>query len=69
MRNRILSGAPEPQDYRNASFILSAAKLGQCPADVGVEVAALTFDTRSGPLIVVRAAGGYEMDFPGDPPR
>jgi len=27
------------QDYRNATFILSAAKLGQCPADVGVEVA------------------------------
>ncbi|MBP6381337.1 MAG: YihA family ribosome biogenesis GTP-binding protein [Pseudomonadales bacterium] len=35
----MLSGAPEPQDYRNATFILSAAKLGQCPADVGVEVA------------------------------
>jgi len=34
-----LSSAPEPQDYRNATFILSAAKLGQCPADVGVEVA------------------------------
>ncbi len=34
-----MSGAPEPQDYRNATFILSAAKLGQCPADVGVEVA------------------------------
>ncbi|MBP6479512.1 MAG: YihA family ribosome biogenesis GTP-binding protein [Pseudomonadales bacterium] len=35
----MLSSAPEPQDYRNATFILSAAKLGQCPADVGVEVA------------------------------
>ncbi len=34
-----MSGAPEHQDYRNASFILSAAKLGQCPADAGVEVA------------------------------
>lgn len=34
-----MSSAPEPQDYRNATFILSAAKLGQCPADVGVEVA------------------------------
>jgi len=34
-----LSSAPEPQDYRTATFILSAAKLGQCPADVGVEVA------------------------------
>ena len=34
-----MSSAPEPQDYRNATFILSVAKLGQCPADVGVEVA------------------------------
>ena len=34
-----MSSAPEPQDYRTATFILSAAKLGQCPADVGVEVA------------------------------
>ena len=34
-----MSSAPEHQDYRNATFILSAAKLGQCPADVGVEVA------------------------------
>ena len=34
-----MSSAPEPQDYRNATFILSAAKLGQCPADVGVVVA------------------------------
>jgi GTP-binding protein len=34
-----LSSAPVAQDYRNATFILSAAKLGQCPADVGVEVA------------------------------
>ena len=34
-----MSSAPVAQDYRNATFILSAAKLGQCPADVGVEVA------------------------------
>ena len=34
-----MSGAPEHQDYRKASFILSAAKLGQCPTDTGVEVA------------------------------
>ena len=34
-----MPSAPEHQDYRNATFILSAAKLGQCPADVGVEVA------------------------------
>ncbi|WP_374275655.1 PhzF family phenazine biosynthesis protein [Brevundimonas sp.] len=30
---------------------------------------ALTFDTRSGPLIVRCGDGGYEMDFPADPPR
>ena len=38
-------------------------------AELGIEAASLTFDTRSGPLIVSRAAGGYEMDFPADPPR
>ncbi|HWQ87475.1 PhzF family phenazine biosynthesis protein [Brevundimonas sp.] len=38
-------------------------------AEAGLEAAALTFDTRSGPLIVRRAASGYEMDFPADPPR
>ncbi|KQY71042.1 MULTISPECIES: PhzF family phenazine biosynthesis protein [unclassified Brevundimonas] len=38
-------------------------------AETGLEAAALTFDTRSGPLIVRRAASGYEMDFPADPPR
>ncbi|HYC75268.1 PhzF family phenazine biosynthesis protein [Brevundimonas sp.] len=30
---------------------------------------ALTFDSRSGPLIVRRAIDGYEMDFPANPPR
>jgi len=30
---------------------------------------ALTFDTRSGPLIVRRAGEGYEMDFPANMPR
>jgi PhzF family phenazine biosynthesis protein len=29
----------------------------------------VAFDTRSGPLSVRRAASGYEMDFPADPPR
>jgi len=29
----------------------------------------VTFDTRSGPLIVARSGDGYEMDFPADPPR
>lgn len=37
--------------------------------ELGVDAEALTFDTRSGPLVVRRAAGGYEMDFPADPPR
>lgn len=38
-------------------------------AEMGLKAASLTFDTRSGPLIVTRAAEGYEMDFPADPPR
>ena len=37
--------------------------------ELGLDAASLTFDTRSGPLIVTRAADGYEMDFPADPPR
>ena len=38
-------------------------------AELGMEAEALTFDTRSGPLVVRRAGDGYEMDFPADPPR
>ena len=38
-------------------------------AELGVEAARLTFDTKSGPLMVERGAGGYEMDFPADMPR
>lgn len=38
-------------------------------AELGLTAGALTFDTRSGPLIVRATAGGYEMDFPSDPPR
>lgn len=38
-------------------------------AETGLKVDALTFDTRSGPLIVRRGPSGYEMDFPADPPR
>ncbi len=34
-----------------------------------MDTAIVTFDTHSGPLTVARAAGGYEMDFPADPPR
>ncbi|WP_420480170.1 PhzF family phenazine biosynthesis protein [Brevundimonas sp. FT23028] len=37
--------------------------------EVGLDVPAVTFDTRSGPLIVRATDGGYEMDFPADPPR
>ncbi len=37
--------------------------------ELGLEAATLTFDTRSGPLMVGRGAEGYEMDFPADPPR
>ncbi|WP_332638686.1 PhzF family phenazine biosynthesis protein [Brevundimonas sp.] len=38
-------------------------------AELGLEAGAVTFDSRSGPLIVSRTAPGYEMDFPADPPR
>ncbi len=37
--------------------------------ELDVTSAAITFDTRSGPLVVSRDAGGYAMDFPADPPR
>jgi len=38
-------------------------------AELGLEAPALTFETRSGQLIVGWAGEGYEMDFPADPPR
>ena len=38
-------------------------------AELGVTAAAVTFDTRSGPLIVARRGEGYEMDFPSQPPE
>ena len=37
--------------------------------ELGVTGGPVTFDTRSGPLIVTRRGDGYEMDFPADPPR
>ncbi|MBX9460384.1 MAG: PhzF family phenazine biosynthesis protein [Brevundimonas sp.] len=37
--------------------------------EMGIDAEALTFDSRSGPLVVRRAGDGYEMDFPADPPR
>jgi PhzF family phenazine biosynthesis protein len=36
--------------------------------ETGVSAETLAFDTRSGVLTVKRAGGGYEMDFPADPP-
>lgn len=38
-------------------------------AETGLSVEAVTFDTRSGPLIVRATAADYEMDFPADRPR
>jgi PhzF family phenazine biosynthesis protein len=38
-------------------------------AEMGVSADALTFDTKSGPLVVRRADGGYEMDFPATAPK
>lgn len=37
--------------------------------ELGETAPQLVFDTLSGPLIVERAAAGYRMDFPADPPR
>ena len=37
-------------------------------AELGLASEAITFDTKSGPLIVKRLGLGYEMDFPADPP-
>jgi PhzF family phenazine biosynthesis protein len=38
-------------------------------AELGVQAAALSFDTASGELGVRRSADRLEMDFPADPPR
>lgn len=37
-------------------------------AELGVAAEAITFETKSGPLVVRRAGEGYEMDFPAQPP-
>jgi PhzF family phenazine biosynthesis protein len=37
-------------------------------SELGLDASSITFDSRSGPLIVKRASGRYEMDFPADPP-
>ena len=38
-------------------------------AELGVTASAITFDTKSGPLVVRRCGAGYEMDFPAQPPH
>jgi PhzF family phenazine biosynthesis protein len=38
-------------------------------AELEVDARRLTFDTLSGTLTVARADGGYQMDFPSDPPK
>lgn len=38
-------------------------------SELGVAAGTLTFETKSGPLIVRRAGEAYEMDFPAQPPR
>lgn len=37
--------------------------------ELGLDLEAITFDTRSGPLVVRRQADLYEMDFPARQPR
>ena len=37
--------------------------------EAGIAAPAITFDTKSGPLIVSRDGQGYAMDFPADPPK
>src|SRR6185503_13807720 len=38
-------------------------------SELGLQAGEITFDTRSGPLIVRRIGEVYEMDFPAQPPR
>ena len=37
-------------------------------SELAVKAVLVTFDTHSGPLTLCRMAGGYEMDFPAQPP-
>ena len=49
----------------HATFAAGAALL----VEMGLVAEAVTFDTRSGPLVVRRLGKGFEMDLPADPPR
>ncbi|MDP2214465.1 PhzF family phenazine biosynthesis protein [Phenylobacterium sp.] len=46
---------------------LAAAHVLVAELSLGAE--AVTFDTKSGPLVVKRLGGGYEMDFPANAPK
>ena len=37
-------------------------------AELGLDAPEITFDTRSGPLVVAAEGSGYAMDFPANPP-
>ncbi|HEX8469859.1 MAG TPA: PhzF family phenazine biosynthesis protein [Brevundimonas sp.] len=49
----------------HATFASGAALL----VEMALEADAVTFDTRSGPLVVRRLHDRFEMDLPADPPR
>lgn len=49
----------------HATFASGAALL----VEMGLDADAVTFDTRSGPLVVRRLGDRFEMDLPSDPPR
>ena len=49
----------------HATFASGAALL----VEMGLGADEVTFDTRSGPLVVRRLPDGLEMDLPADPPR
>ena len=38
-------------------------------SELGLDAGSVTFDTRSGALVVRRSDAGYAMDFPSNPPR
>lgn len=48
----------------HATLASAHALLGE----IGLDAARVVFDTKSGPLTVDRVEGGYEMDFPSQPP-
>ena len=51
-----------------ASAHMLLTEVGLESAKVGAGSTKVVFDTLSGPLTVAESDGGYEMDFPADPP-